>query len=901
MDFTVSPVGLIVAIVNEINDAKNVLKFWRIGEKEICDSFILPCGLKVTNLVWHPRANALFIMGKQDTAYKIIRVDKKNKEWNITVIFSSKNELKKLVICPRPFVTNYDYNIRKTYYSYRLFFGMDNGDGTFRIVSVTETGKRFYQVVGPARTFSSDEYEEAPPSQMKARWALPVAFHPAGNELIWETDKKKYYIAEYDWKFWGNSKPASFIIDNLGSIIPTSNGLGLLHWCKDKPGLGLYLLATNDEKIQLPEYRFITAPVPTPDGKGVVGVTWLQNRSTLNYIPIDVPLAGVMNAWMYNRTSDELEHFKKHMGLFRPNNADQMYTLYESENYYCNDYSPNVPTRPYLVTTDIFWELFGAAYEGLFIIKERDEAIPNFWKFIDEASKHLKNSDKESKWLPVFSTLQDLYADNMNNPEVVRIQNEQDDYSEIIKGIISFSDLKPRGHYTSTSEMQKYFKAFKYFTMIYKPDIYANSDATQDEYLEALNELNFLPEKVQAYAVQWINCYRGFISPSRYPLVWKSLRNEVSKYCQFPPKEMTIFPLAWGFDNEALYSTVYHTNFPPELQIINGQMIRVLPSGLDLAAAMGNGLADHLLESDYVQFPPLRRVINNLRANHRMNASEKDDNLYNQWLNALAVQWADTVECPNGLSDREIWQVKRLQTGLASWATLRHATILVNETTAAECGEAGFEEILMQAPRGYVEPDPYTLNVIEDLFETAVKYVAGISKERSDNTAGKSESNSLYDGIINRLKESAQEIHAFQSIAEKEKRGEILTNEEYEKILYVARTAEHLFLIFSSLANAEYGLIDPDPIAKVADVAKGDGTERLLVAVGNTMEWDHIVPYYGRSQIVKGAIYSYYEFHSDKILNDEEWRTKTESQEILPWIKPFITYISSAGAAKTGY
>ena len=85
---------------------------------------------------------------------------------------------------------------------------------------------------------------------------------------------------------------------------------------------------------------------------------------------------------------------------------------------------------------------------------------------------------------------------------------------------------------------------------------------------------------------------------------------------------------------------------------------------------------------------------------------------------------------------RQTWAAKRLQTGLASWATLRHASVLVNDRTAAECGEAGFEPIIMTPPRGYVEPDPKSfeaiarvLNVMRENFESrgVVQSAAGCS------------------------------------------------------------------------------------------------------------------------------------------------------------------------------
>ncbi|MCX6234431.1 MAG: DUF3160 domain-containing protein [Bacteroidetes bacterium] len=893
IDFEVSPTGFYVAAIVEDTDGNDFIKFWQIGKNEICDSCQLPDGFKANSIAWHPKAMAFFIMGKRKANYQIFRIQRNNKGWIINSIFSSPKELRRLILCPQPFIIGYDNKSRQDYYSYRIFFGMDNGDKSYRIVSVTENGSRFYQVIGPAGTFTNFEDAGAEPSRMEADWALPIAFHPAGHQLIWENKSNNFFVARYDSQYWGDFKPLNIAVSNIGTITPTPNGLGVLHWQKDKSGIGVYLLSTKKEEIQIPEYLFISTPSSVPDGKGVVGLTMSDGQYTLNYVPIDLPLADVINAWMFAETTEEINLFEKHFGLFRPNLEDQLYKLYESENYYCNSYDRNSPTRPYLVTTDIFWELFGAAYQGLFIVKERDEAIPNFWKFVNEADAYIKNTNKNLTWAPVFTALKDFYSGNTQNPEVVRIQNERDCFTEIINKKYAYSDLKPRGHYTSTPEMEKYFKAFRYFTTIYELKH------------EALKELNIMPKEIIRYAEKWIESYYGFISPSRSPLVWNNLKRDIPDYCQYPGMDLTIFPLSWGFDNEIFYSTVYHRNFPSELQVTGPNGPRLLPSGLDLAAAFGNSFAENLLDSDYKNYPPLRKVIQNLKGNFKENASESDlkDNLYNQWINAIAVQWADTVNSTNGAIDREIWQTKRLQTGLATWATLRHATILVNERSAAECGEGGFEEILMRAPRGYVEPDPFTFATIAGLFESAINHVPKSTADKSDiQESDGPENRSLYDGIIGRLKEAAQEARTFQLMAEKERKGEALTNEENEKILYVASAGEHLFLVFNSLSNKDYALSNPDPIAKIADVAD-DGiiTHYLMAAVGNATEWNYIVPFYGRHQIVKGSIYSYYEFPSNQILSDSEWREKVNSQEILSWIKPYITYQSASGRPQTCY
>ncbi|WP_295455364.1 DUF3160 domain-containing protein [uncultured Thiodictyon sp.] len=75
---------------------------------------------------------------------------------------------------------------------------------------------------------------------------------------------------------------------------------------------------------------------------------------------------------------------------------------------------------------------------------------------------------------------------------------------------------------------------------------------------------------------------------------------------------------------------------------------------------------------------------------------------------------------------------------------------------------------------------------------------------------------------------------------------------------------------------------------KIADVA-GDGPY-LMAAVGRPMEWDQVVPFYGRRQLVKGGVYSFYEFASPRLLDDAAWREMLGSQAHPAWIAPFVSH-----------
>jgi hypothetical protein len=422
--------------------------------------------------------------------------------------------------------------------------------------------------------------------------------------------------------------------------------------------------------------------------------------------------------------------------------------------------------------------------------------------------------------------------------------------------------------------MQEYFKAVHYLTTAA-----AAIDATP---------LNSLPEDVKTKALQWIAAYAAYIAPSRSPLVWKSGAFVPPAFALHPVTSPQIFPLSWGFDNEVLLSTVYHSDWPAAEQITGPKGPRALPSGLDVAAAQGSGYARSLLKTDLAGYPALGPALDALGRRKPMSAAQTD--LYDAWIGALAAQWADDATFP-GTSQDTLWNAKRIQTGLASWATLRHATVLVNERTTAECGEGGFEAIVLRPPRGYVEPDPKTFEAIASLFDQMEQVVAksanftgnlpqdpsSAQDSSSDQTA-----QPLRDGIIRRLQATASKARLFETMAEKELQNQPLSDTDYDEILHVGAVAEHDFLVYNSLASADLALSTPNPMMKIADVAGGGEVPYLEAAVGRPLEWDQVVPYFGRREIVKGSIYSYYEFSSPTPLTDLAWAGKGANPDADP-------------------
>ena len=148
--------------------------------------------------------------------------------------------------------------------------------------------------------------------------------------------------------------------------------------------------------------------------------------------------------------------------------------------------------------------------------------------------------------------------------------------------------------------------------------------------------------------------------------------------------------------SNVVYDRVVHDKVPS----------RYLPNPLDAAyAAIGNNAALPLLQTEldaYQYAPDLERMRTLIDAH---GDAYWDENLYNLWLSSLRAvspQAGLNDAAAHGLSaivGSDAWQRRVLNTQLASWAELRHDTILYvkqSYTTGNAC----------EFPDGYVDPYP---------------------------------------------------------------------------------------------------------------------------------------------------------------------------------------------------
>ena len=572
LDFDVARNGPRTAVLLKSASGGCKVVFWEIHAPQAGREWIVPKEFNFRALAWHPLGTGFFLAGTQGAEHVIARVDDRGNSWNLQVIYKSRQEIRRLVAAPRPYALEFNPGTDEFTKAYRIFFGLKNPDGTYSVRSVTETGARDYQVVGKKKGFTTFKDADEQPGRLEAASALPLGFHPAGHILLWEDENRCFHQALYGRDHWESTTRIDLC---GGTLTATPNGLGLIHWRQGTPGVTIVGDRGKRQDVQAAAFTFSSTPSSVPDGKGIVGQVKKGNRDILAYVPIQVPLADVANAWMFAEDRTDADLLANNGGLLRDLPQDQLYSVYESEAYECGGYSPSVPTRPYFVTTDIFWELLAAAYEGMFIVGERQQAIPAFWAFVEEARRYYSQTNPDSPWTSVFAVLSAMKKGSQAgseqgkraeiNAELELIRKaEASVESPLLKEKIDYSELKPRGHYTSSETMSTYFKAFKYLTQLAWKEL-------------PIDDLRKMSPEVQARGTAWIGAYESFISPSRGPLVLRDDQVPVPPYTNHPLPLARIFPLSWGFDNEVLLSTVYHQDWPEPEQIKGPGGFRVTP------------------------------------------------------------------------------------------------------------------------------------------------------------------------------------------------------------------------------------------------------------------------------------------------------------------------------------
>ena len=316
---------------------------------------------------------------------------------------------------------------------------------------------------------------------------------------------------------------------------------------------------------------------------------------------------------------------------------------------------------------------------------------------------------------------------------------------------------------------------------------------------------------------------------------------------------------------------------------------RPIPKGLDVMGVLGSDRAYDILINVYnvdSSWPFYPQEFKKEKEKFDSLSDETwQSNMYYGWLWVLKAFTEPFGEGWPSFMTGQAWQDKSLNTALASWAELRHDTILYGKQSVAECGDEGPGPSRPPVIKGYVEPN---IRVYEKLL-----WLTEYSRE---NLAAR---NILPWDLKYKMENFEDLLRFLIDCSVRELRNEELTSMDYDRIQYFGGELESLISSFVE-GGAWYEVIsDTDRnMAVIADVHTYMANY-LEEGVGPAFHIYVVVPIDGKLCLTRGAVFSYYEFISGARLTDEEWqsRLKENRQPPLPvWTESFIDI---GGAEKT--
>ena len=606
-----------------------------------------------------------------------------------------------------------------------------------------------------------------------------------------------------------------------------------------------------------------------------------------------------------------------------PARHDQLFEIYEE-----NDYRE----FPNFVTTDLYLQLYHLYFDCMLRELEETSLLPMMIKFTRDMHEVLYNMER---WFGSDETIERIAHHNatyyniahklftgkyifdrekgtIDAEEVEKAMAAENDYSNFMadykKVMFAYSLFRPRGHYTRSEKLQRYFRGMMWlqtasFGMDHKDEVLAAvmqacalklDKRSQDNYKRLNSLITYLMgesdnlsllqvmAEVEKTGLQMEDLIHNDEAIAK---ITASLEKTGNKQTRIRPKyektshnKINVMPQRYQPDAEVLLNMVDYDNHPTK---------RATPKGLDFFAAMGVSAAEQILMDEQTEWKAYGDSLKAMKK--RMGEIDWNQTIATQWMNTLKVlnDKEQKDKLPYFMVNPE-WSKKDLNAALASWAELKHDAILyAKQPMGAECGGGGPPEPVV---KGYVEPNTGFWKKAIELLNNTEKLLK--------------EQNMLTEKVgdaTGRLREEAQFL---LNISEKELAGKELTDEENDQLECIGATFENISLdLVRQPDQYLMGWSDVQgadkKVALVADVytANADNNKEksiLFEAVGDADEIYVVVEIGGFLYLTRGAVLSYREFIQPidmPRLTDEEWQKQLEENPrkgVPEWMKRII-------------
>ena len=596
-----------------------------------------------------------------------------------------------------------------------------------------------------------------------------------------------------------------------------------------------------------------------------------------------------------------------------PTKHQQLFHVYEQNDYH---------EFPAFVTTDLYLQLYHLYFDAMLREVEQQKFRHLLSDFCSEAQKTIASPEADidndtRQWLTTYFNVasallmgkEPKYDETAKREynQVMKSENATSDFLGYKDVMFEYSLFRPRGHYTRNDTLGYYFR-----TMMWLQTVPFQTDNKSDmKKVATLAELiGSNPEQNRLYKL-----YQQIMQPLDYLMgkpddvsilqAWQVLKDEpdfnllgkkideiAEKQTRIRPKfahtsrnKVRLMPQRYQPDAEVLQEMVDYKSETSK---------RPTPTGLDVFAAMGVSKAEKILldeQNEPQRWKGYKDALKKMKL--RMDSINWNDNVCNVWLSALKLLNQQETSAPYFMLTPQ-WEKKSLNAALASWTELKHDAILyAKQPMGAECGGAGPPNPVV---RGYVEPNVKFWQRAISLLESTETLLNtyGLTTERSKT-------------ITTRIKEMAEFL---LQASEKELKGKLLSEEEYDQLKYIGASFENISL--ELIKNDDQRLWEwsavqgPErSVALVADVytANADNNPQktiLYEGVGNADEIYVIIELQGYLYLMRGGVFSYREFtrpYGEQRMNDEEWQKKLETEPRLgipEWMKEIIVPMEEA-------
>lgn len=499
---------------------------------------------------------------------------------------------------------------------------------------------------------------------------------------------------------------------------------------------------------------------------------------------------------------------------------------------------------------------------------------------------------------------------------------------------IDYSQFRPRGHYTESSELQSYFRSLMWLGradvgfLLTPPSPEQGIDANvRREQLGALLLALLIRDSGQQPKLQVLSDAVDFlvgrsddVNPALVSagldaagvssmaalkdgakveqalahvaarsLATQQIRSQVllaprARPAQAPPQVFQLFGQRFSLDSFVLSRVVYDS-----IEFQGAKPERMLPTGLDVMAALGNDEAVRILTPELERHHYAANLLALRRSIEAEPPQRWQQDVYTQWLDALRTldDAAPSETLFPQVMRRTAWRRKQLQTQLASWAELRHDTILYAKQSYTSVPSCGY-------PTGYVEPYPELYARLGRLAREAARGQAALGKALG--WPGEQQQ-AFFENF-------ASVMQQLELLSRKELRGEPFADSEHAFLERAITRKGHgsglpsydgwyADLIYRPDYQSKFGEYekfgpsawkptiadvhssagsDREP-ARVLEVGVGD-VELLVVAIDNGADIGAYV----------GPVYTYYELDvpPQERMTDEQWQARIQADRLPP-------------------